>query len=127
MLAHARYYALRQPPRAILLARLATLLAPRIPSRSRRRGPRLLLLEVETYRSLATALMQDTRCSEARDALLRARRLCNVPSLTERLGKMPALLDLLEGTIAVTILDWLVDPAGLSAASEIRGSDSEIR
>jgi tetratricopeptide (TPR) repeat protein len=94
---HARYYALRQPPRGILLARFATLIAPRIPSRGRKRGPRSLLLEANTYRVLAYALMQDYRCSEALDAVLRARELLSGPGVADQAGKEPALLDLVEG------------------------------
>jgi tetratricopeptide (TPR) repeat protein len=96
---HGRFLMNREAPRALLITHLTMLLAPRVKCDGQADEARMHLLEADTYRWHATALLYLDRCFEAQEAALEARELYRDPVVRELVTDEEALLDLTWGQI----------------------------
>lgn len=96
---HARKLMMREAPRALLIAHLSILIAPKVKYVNPADEARMRLLEAEAYRWYATALLRLDRCFEAQEAALVARERFRDPVVRRLVTDEEAQLDLTWGQI----------------------------
>jgi tetratricopeptide (TPR) repeat protein len=89
----------REAPKALPLARLGVLIAPRTKGRTPEESAKLRLLEGDAHRWLATTLLHLGRCQEAWQAALAAKSLYRLPIVAPMVNDQEARLDLAYGQI----------------------------
>jgi tetratricopeptide (TPR) repeat protein len=96
---HGRFLMNREAPRALLITNLTMLLAPRVKCDGPADEARMHLLEADTHRWHATALLYLGRCFEAEQAALESRELYRDPVVRRLVTDEEAQLDLTWGQI----------------------------
>jgi len=99
IMTHSGYALMRHTAHALSLARLATLLAPHLPSNTPYAAQRVLFLEGEAYRLYTEGLFRCGRNYDALRAAEEARRLFRIPIVAKFHPKSEYLLDLTAGQI----------------------------